>query len=407
MQHKGQSVDFLSITGRRAYDEDFKQDGDMTSDFVRQGKMDLEDTSWSQELRLSSSADKEKGPFTWLVGTYAFKENIDVYSGFLNNMAPFPLFNDARETDIDYKGYALFGQGTYTLFDKLHLTAGLRYDHSDLDGAQRYTNTLMGTDMRYSESSASDELLPKISIAYDITDTVMSYATVSKGYLSGGFDYASASSKDGFSYGPEYSWNYELGLKSSWLDNKLTANMAIFYIDMTDKQVSEMDATGLAIVMANAGKAHSMGAEFELVARPLQGLELFGGFGVTRAKIDEWTAFDGTSQYDYSGSRLPNVPETTYNVGAQYTHETGLWARAEVVGTGKFYHDAKNEVAENSYALVNLRLGYTEDAFDVTIWCKNLFDKEYNNVRFAYPGVGMGAFEGDPRQFGMTVAYKF
>lgn len=407
VQHKGPSVDFLSITGRRYYDETMKNDGDLTRQFIREGHMKEEDTSWSQELRLASPSGKDNGPFKWLVGSYAFKEDLDIYSAFDNNMPPYPRFLDARNTDVSYKGYAMFAQGTYTLFDKLHLTAGLRYDHTDLEGNQRYRNTMMGTDLRYGASSADDEVLPKVSVAYDITDTVMGYATVSKGYLSGGYDYATASSKEGFAYDPEYSWNYEVGLKTSWLDNKLSANLALFYIDMTDKQVSEMDATGLAMVMSNAGKAHSMGAELELTARPLQGLELFGGLGVTRAKIDEWKAFDGASEYDYKGKYLPNVPRTTYNAGVQYTHTSGFWGRAEVVGTGKFYHDAKNEITESAYDLVNLRLGYTGDMFDVTLWCKNLFDKEYNNVRFAYPGIGMAVFEGDPRQIGLTVAYKF
>ena len=407
-KYSGRDFDFVSITGRQSFDEKFMNDMDLTRNPVYAGDMRDKERFWSQEMRLSSPGET-KSPFTWLTGMYFFREDLDMFSGQDMNMAvPFPMsFRDERDTDITMKGWALFGEGTYTLFERLRLTAGLRYDHSRLRGKQRYTSGMMMTESSYSSSSKEDEILPKFSVAFDLTADIMTYATVSKGYLSGGYDYASGSTKDGFAYKPEYSWNYEWGMKTAWLDNRLTANLALFYVDMEDKQVSEMDANSFTMNMSNAGKAHSYGAEFELAARPLQGLDIFGGVGYTKAKIDEWEAFDGVAMVDYAGSYLPNVPRVTYTVGIQYRHETGLWGRLELVGTGKHYHDAKNELKEKSYEIVNLRLGYEGDDFDFTLWCKNVFDKEYNNVQFTMPGWGRAAFEGDPRQFGVTVAYKF
>lgn len=407
-KYSGSDFDFVSITGRRSYDEDAVNDMDITAYPTFQGTIREKERFWSQEFRLSSPA-KTESPFKWLTGVYFFREDLDLYySQDVNMSAPYPLsYMDSRDTNIDMKGWAFFGQGAYTLFDRLHLTAGLRYDHSRMSGRQSYVNGMMNTESSYSHSAKEDEVLPKFSAAFDITTEIMTYATVSKGYLSGGYDYASGTSRESFSYKPEYSWNYEWGLKTSWLDNRLTANLALFYIDMEDKQVSEMDAKTFTMLMSNAGKAHSYGLEFELAARPLPGLDLFAGFGLTKAKIDEWEAFDGVSMYDYAGNKLPNVPETSYNVGAQYRHESGIWGRAELIGTGKYYHDAKNELKEDPYEVVNLRLGYEGDNWDVTLWCKNVFDKKYNNVQFNMPGWGKATFEGEPRQIGVTVGYRF
>ncbi len=410
-QYSGKDFDFVSITGRRSYDDEFMNDMDMTAAPTFQGRMKEKERFWSQEMRISSPA-KSTSPLKWLGGVYFFKEDIDVSSIQDSDLVvPFPMTSrEVRDTDIGMKGWALFGEGTYTLFERLHLTAGLRYDHTRMHGRQDHTmnsSLLPPLDDSYSDSSKNDELLPKLSVAFDITKDIMTYATVSKGYLNGGYDYVSGTSKGSFAYDPEYSWNYEWGLKTAWLDNRLTANLALFYIDMEDKQVSEMDAATFTMNMTNAGKAHSYGLELEVAARPSRGLDLFAGVGFTKTKIDEWEAFDGVAMYDYAGNNLPNAPKLNYNLGVQYRHENGLWGRAELIGYGKYYHDAKNELPEDPYEIVNLRLGYEADDFDVTLWCKNVFDTDYSNVQFNMPGWGRAVFEGDPRQFGMTVAYKF
>ncbi len=396
----GSHVDFTSITGRRYYNEDMANDMDMTPMPMIQGNMEETVDFWSQEFRFSSAASRQS-PLTWLTGAYFFKDSIDVWSG-PGGMMPLA----ARDTDIDITGAAVFAQATYTLMDRLHLTGGARYDYSYLKGKQDYSISSMGIYDSYDDSDHNGEFLPKVSIAYDVTGGVMAYATVAKGYLNGGYDYTSATSERNLYYKPEYSWSYEIGVKSSWLDNRLNANISAFYVDMKDKQVSEVDPVNtLGIIMSNAAEAHSLGAEVELSAMLAQGLELFANFGYTSAKIDDW--YDEAAGYDYDGKYLPNVPKFNYVIGTQYHHASGLWGRAEVVGIGRFYHDAQNELPEGSYNLVNLRLGYAWNNFDITLWCKNLLDKHYNNVRFSMTGMGEAAFEGAPRQVGATAAYRF
>lgn len=404
-RYAGEKVNFLSVTGRNYFEDKLNFDYEMSPYSAYLSNQKVEDTLYSQEFRLSS-ADKES-PLQWVTGFYGYKESIDTK---MKNSDLMYLVSENRKTDIDIKGYAVFGQATYTLFNRLHLTAGLRYDYVDMEGKQ-HGYDMFGQTLSYRDSHDDGEFLPKLAIAYDFTDQVMGYASVSKGYLAGGYNYSSASSKDTLYFGPEYTWNYEIGAKTSWLNNKLLVNVSAFYIDMKDKQLSEINQNLLAVI-SNAAEAHSYGAELEIQARPVPGLELFGGFGYTWSEIDDWTALetDGMGNvytYDYDGKDLTSTPRFTYNLGMQYRHMRGFLGRIDVIGTGPFYHDTKNQLKEDAYTLVNLKLGYEAENFDIMFWCKNIFDKGYEDVRFSWGQLGNAGIDGEPRQFGVTVNYRF
>jgi iron complex outermembrane receptor protein len=331
IKYEGDSFNLLSVSGRRYYQHKYATDIDCTADPLNNlGNyyFTYENDQLSEEIRVSSPNDS--GPFEWLIGVYGFKEETDID---IDN--PW----SQRLTDMDTKGYAVFGQGTYTLFDKLHLTAGLRYDHQDLEGKQEYKFIDMMTgspqSLNLDKDLDYDEVLPKFSIAYDFTGDIMTYISASKGYITGGYNYAIAGDLESFYYDPEYTWNYEAGLKTAWLDKKVIANLAVFYIDIEDKQVFEqLYPYIMEREITNAAEAHSMGIELELQARPTQGLDVFAGLGYTDTEFDDWTATEivgynpdwtpimGT--YDYEGKDLPHAPEYTYNFGVQYRHQSGF-----------------------------------------------------------------------------------
>ena len=406
-KYEGDAFNLLSVTGRRDYEQKMAGDTDLSplptmgSHFFK-----WENDLLSEEVRISSPSNN--GPLEWLVGLYGFKEEMDIdfKSQVMGN----------RKTDIDINGYAVFGQGTYTFFDRFHLSAGLRYDYIDLEGDQTYEFidpwTGIPQSIDFGKDFDNDEFLPKFSVAFDFTDEIMTYASVSKGYLAGGYHYSGATSEENFTYDPEYTWNYEIGTKTSWLDNRLMANLSAFYIDIKDKQVSEWDPTLAVTKITNAAEAHSMGVELELQACPMQGLDLFAGFGYTEAKIDDWTATEMdmvTYQfvtYDYGDKDLPNAPEYTYNLGLQYRHLSGFFGRVDLLGTGSFYCDAKNRAKEDGYELVNLRLGYEREHFDIVCWCKNVFDEEYEIWKGEW-GPSMMGQDDQPRMLGVTMTYRF
>lgn len=413
IKYAGEGYELLSITGRRSAEQDLDSDFDLTSlaAFASLAHFTDDYVNYSQEIRLSSTENNSS--FKWLVGVYAFDEEMDVYEQKI-----FPNFFQSRDTISDGFGYAAFGQGTYTFMERLHLTAGLRYDYSEYDGKQTLTKgsqPLPGfsKDSTYSNDFDNSEFLPKLSAVYDFTDNVMGYASVAQGYLSGGYNYKWGNDADSLIYDPEYTWNYEIGMKSTWLDQRLLTNIALFYIDMKDKQVSEWDpTTGYVSTIRNAANAYSAGMELDLQARLAQGLDLFGGFGYTSAKIDDWLAWEydyrtgAVSQYDYSDKHLPNVPEYTFNLGLQYRHLSGFFGRVDLLGTGSLYSDAKNSAKEEANQLVNLRLGYEQERYDIIVWCKNLLNEEYYQVKMTSGNDFVGV-EGEPRMVGLTLRYRF
>jgi iron complex outermembrane receptor protein len=345
----------------------------------------------------------------WVTGLYLFDEDTDVVVE-----ADQKKGREHRDTSVDTSGYAFFGQCTYKPTDKLRLTSGLRYDYVDLEGKQLFTNNT-GT-KQYEKNLSNNEFLPKFSVAYDVNSNIMTYATIAKGYLHGGYNYSKATDIENFFFNEEYTWNYEIGFKSDWFDKKVTANISLFYIEMKDKQVAEWGEVtgggGNIEMIRNAADAHSMGAELELKARPFYCLDLFAGFGFTESEIDDWVATEYNaytgeySSYDYKDKKLPNVPEYNYNLGIQYHHLSGLFARADLFGTGKFYSDAKNTSSEEGYEIVNLKLGFQGEHYEFFCWCKNLFDEEYNKTKFGSGDYEMGV-EGDPRMLGITLAYRY
>ncbi len=412
IKYRGDVFDFLSVSGTNYYENEYSTDFDQSSMAGGVFNSSIDSRVFSQEFRLSSPG--EEMAFQWLVGLYGFKDTSNTKLDFENLFGPGTGSAWKPETEIDTKGGAVFGQVTYSFFKGLRLTGGLRFDHQALEGRLSNKKTLLaggaGT-LSFKKNLDYNEILPKVSLAYDFTDSIMTYATVSKGYLTGGYNWAVVMSDEGFTYDPEYSWNYEIGTKSSWCNNKLISNISFFYMDTSDKQVSELDPYGLspmATRTVNAAKTHSLGFEVDMQAKLVKGLEAFAGFGYVNAKIDEWVAteFDWNNMQpvtnNYKDKYLPYVPKYTYNLSLQYRHDTGLFGRVDLLGTGSCYSDTKNINKRDAYELVNLRAGYENEHFDIVLWCQNLFDKEY----MLGPGI-QASIDGAPRTIGIALTGRF
>lgn len=412
VKYEGDAFSLLSVTGRRDYETNFKSDCDLGPLDWGNNFYAYENDVLSQEVRVTSP--ENSGPLEWLVGFYAFNEQTDVD-------LEIQMRGTRKITNMDVDGYAFFGQATYTLFNRLHLTGGIRYDDLEQEGKQRSTSSGVHPffppgDSTYEKDLDDDEVLPKFAVAFDFTDNAMAYASASRGYLNGSYNYGAGDSVENLAYDPEYTWNYEVGIKTSWLDNRLMANLAVFYIDMEDKQAIETIPGGPIGMrtIRNAAEAHSQGLELELQARPARGLDLFAGLGIVQSEFDDWTASEMdmmTGQfvtYDYEDKDLPHVPEYTYNLGVQYRHESSIFGRVDLLGTGEQYCDSKNTdtLKIDDYHLVNLRLGYEAERFDVILWARNVFDEEYYGIMYDYGGPIL-AIDGDPRMFGVTLTCRF
>ena len=358
-----------SITAYRGYNDVTRNDQDFTPYDLITAREDIKDRQFTQEFRFASPEGSR--PPKWLGGLYLYKKHQDHtldlnYGQGAADMGMVPMaMTNAADSDIKTYGYAVFGQATYTLFDKLDLTAGLRYEYEK--------NKL---------DYASD---------YDV--------------------------QRGVAYKPEYSWNYEVGFKSSWFNNRVNFNTSLFYIDLSDQQVTQVLPTANTVIR-NAGKSRSMGFEVEASALITEGLLFEGSFGYTDAKYRRYS--DKVSGMDYAGNRTPLAPEYTYNLALQYSlpllesfdffhkEDSLTWiTRAELQGVGKFYWNDANTLKQDPYELVNLRTGLETDNYSITFWAKNVFDKKYNCVAFAFSGSSALAQVGAPRSFGVTFRADF
>ena len=349
-----------SITAYRGYNDVTRNDQDFTPYDLITAKEDIKDRQFTQEFRFASP--EGSGPLKWLGGLYLYKK-LDYTSDYLAGGMVVPgMSSDIR---------------------------GRKHD---------------------------DVFLPKAQIAYRWTPDFMTYAGVSRGYRSGGFNTSFLDVSD-LAFDPEYSWNYEVGFKSSWFNNRVNFNTSLFYIDLSDQQVTQVLPTANTVIR-NAGKSRSMGFEVEASALITEGLLFEGSFGYTDAKYRRYS--DKVSGMDYAGNRTPLAPEYTYNLALQYSlpllesfdffhkEDSLTWiTRAELQGVGKFYWNDANTLKQDPYELVNLRTGLETDNYSITFWAKNVFDKKYNCVAFAFSGSSALAQVGAPRSVGVTFRADF
>lgn len=400
IKYNSGGLKFTSITGHRLFNKDFIHDFDRTYKKLGFTDMDLKDRSLSQELRLASSPDLK---FSWITGFYSEKEEIDVDMIF-NHINP--KMHRERGSDSEISGYAFFGQGTYSVFEKLKLTAGLRYDSSESKGKQVFKN--FAGNFSYEDDFSDNEILPSTSVTYSINENINTYLSFSKGWLAGGYNYFSATNKETFSYDPEYTSNYEAGLKIVFFKNRFNANFSVFYTDIDDKQVrEEVPGAGPGVwKFTNAASAYTKGAEFEINGLLGKGLSFFAGAGYADSRIDEWKGRASGKIVDYSDKHLPWAPDFTYNFGLSYYMANGLYFSGDVSGCGKRYFDAANSIEDDGYALVNLKTGMKFGSVDFSIWCKNLFDEEYANKKVKNMMNHTMVEDGDPMTFGATISWE-
>ena len=379
----GESSELTSVTTRMVLDEDGAQDWDFSDTDMMYTKYTRNRECVSQELRLNSKT----GSVKWLFGLYG-----DVSETTLDKQVEKSM-GRIIPTNIETSGTSLgvFGHATLPFFaDGLFLTTGIRYDYED----KEYDRT---SDDIYLDDTWN-ELSPKISLDYHVDDNIMTYVSASKGYRSGGFNPHSRST-DMQSYDEEKLWSYELGIKGSWFDNRLVMHGAVYYMEIEDMQVQEYldPATSLT---TNAAKGTGKGIELELTAKVTPYLSLIGGFSYNDITFDEFQDALG----NYEGNNNPFAPEYMFNIGVQYRHAAGYYARVDLIGNGKMYLDHQNDYSRDAYEIVNAKAGYESETYDVYLYAKNAFDKDYSAA--GYFGGGYVVYS-PPREIGMQLTCRF
>jgi outer membrane receptor protein involved in Fe transport len=356
-------------------------------------------------------------------------------NGELTPGSPDLVFRSDFRTGI--KEPAVFGNVSYTIFDALKATAGLRWYSVETTSAgyQEGLVTGGGPAVVSPETSTKESgVNPKFELDYRIDADKMVYALASKGFRPGGLVPTVPAGAAGTatdcqvalaavnpnitlaqtrSFRSDSLWNYETGFKTSWLDHRVTVDAAGFYIDWKNIQQEILLSCGFQYT-ANAGAATSKGGEIEVRARPLQPLEMSLGVGYQDAKITRASDFSPQA----AGSPVYNVPDWTANASASYTTPlVGDWllvGSADWAYIGRSYsgsNDPADPRERPSYRLINTRLALQRGNLEVAFVGKNLADTLTNlgdnrSIAAEVPGRPR-LFVNQPRTLGLEIRQAF
>jgi iron complex outermembrane recepter protein len=421
-RHEAKRFTFTSTTGYVHWKTDDLTDLDYSPLPLLTRANAEKDHQFTEEARLASTPSgalrlSPSASLKWQAGVFIFTQNYDqdavnTYSPFvLSQFIPLSVDQHSPQSSLDDKGIGVYGNGTLTMHEKVDLTFGARVDHESRTAhlntfysPQIVPPTVVDTDKGFSNVS------PQVAIAYHARPGVMPYFSVTGGYKAGGFNPASPVGSE--AYGEEHTWNYEGGIKTTWLANRVTFNASVFSIDWQDLQLNLPNPVVPGqFYIANVGSARSNGFELELNGRPHGGVMVFATFGYTDAQFGGGTTSSGV---DVSNNKIPNTPDYTSSFGASLSHGAGkvtCYGGGEAVFYGAFKYDDQNTQGQDAYSLVNLRAGArARGGVFVEGWIRNAFDTKYIPVAFAYGQLAPSGFVGEmghPRTFGVTAGVSF
>ena len=384
--------------------------------------------SETQEIRLSSI---EGSPFEWTVGVF-HETRYDYFDSQVYSADPLtgnPLIIPGDETgwrsiETEVTQTAGFGELSYTLFDRLTLTAGARYyDYTKSVGgevlvANHVTLSALQPYQRVSVDATG--WVTKLNASFEVTPDIMVYATRSEGFRPGGANNVPGIPNTLLPYEADSLTNYEAGMKGSFLERRLTFNASVYQIDWEDMQINAQASAGAWNFITNAGASRMRGVELEAAARPLPGLDLTANFAYIDAELTEDqvnSAIILTATAGRAGDRIVGIPKQSGAFSAAYRWPVSTafdaMARVDYTYTGSAPTQLRttnaNYQMRPSYSLVNARVGIESDAFDVYLFVNNVLDEvavtsiTTNTSQAIYDRITTAA----PRTFGVTFSKSF
>ena len=407
----------VSITGERHTHTYFRGDLDGTSDALADNLSREEDANQiSQEFQLSG--DSVRVP--WLAGLYYFHEtDFARANGYFAAPVPAPLDGPYFQgANLSTDAYAAFGQATYHFTDDLSATAGGRYSDEKRQIANEQlklgvTDTFRAN-LPLADQATFNAFTPKASLEYKYANSGSTYITIQKGFKSGGF--AAGSVQPAFQ--PETVWDYEMGLKATWLEDRLLTNLAAFHYDYKDLQQGIV--AGTSTIIGNVPKARIDGFEFETKAVISSHFSMDANGGYLNARFGPYSDIDSGKNnelFELGGNQLSQAPKVSGTLGAQYmTPAPGgkLTLRGEAYSSSRIYFTPFNapNLSQSPYTLENAFVTWNSDAesWTVSAFVKNISDKTIVSSAFvsaAFVGAAVNAALLPPRTFGINVKRSF
>ncbi|MFP5391406.1 MAG: TonB-dependent receptor [Gammaproteobacteria bacterium] len=404
----------------------------------------------SQEVRLASRPySQARSPWTWLAGLYFSNQHTDIiendpifgvndtFARFGFSSADPNLLPDARPDafpgDNAFSGAfhyhekqsSVFGELNYYFTPALHATVGTRYlrGRSTLD--QQNGLYLAGAGNTSSASLASNAFMPKYALTWEVDPAHTVYATVAKGFRLGGSNVfvppttcgpdleANGLEAGPATYSPDSLWNYELGSKSRFLNNRLSVNADVFYVRWKNIQQGVYLPTCTYTYNANAGNAVSKGVELDIKAKPLPGLTLSASGSYTKAELSNDEGVNNGVIGAVRGAQVQGVPKYNAALSAQYNFalegEMSAFVAAGVqwIGPSKgSLNPEQTDYERPAYHLADLSGGLAFSRYKLSVFVKNLFD---DDTIIQHPQVAsiVQGYRVAPRSIGMSLAGKF
>jgi iron complex outermembrane receptor protein len=387
--------EFKSVSAYRRFDNEFYSDLG-----GRPANLDLfrvlDHRQFTQEFQLASSGE---GALNYAVGLFYLDEKF-------HNVDVFLFLDDYFQTT---KSYAVYGEGTYQVFDRMRVTVGGRYtqDKKSIDGNYiGLGGAFSVTDLKADFSNFS----PKLGVDYRLSDQALIYATVTEGYKAGGFQGFPQNLTDITQeiVRPEDVRAFEIGAKTEWLDGRVIVNGAAYFSDYTDRQVNSFNPATLGFV-ARSLDAEIKGIELEFTARLTENVTLSGFFSTLDGKVTRADATDPL--VPPVGKILPFVPDVSGKIGIDWNIPVangGEWfVGTNVAYKGKIYFATFNEpfAVQNGHELVDARVGFrtADQKLEVSLGGRNLTDKQWADTGAVIDGGVLWMAE--PRTWSVTFRY--
>lgn len=502
IEYQANSFILSAVTGHQYMNDRMFLDQDFTEQDLFNIEQKQKLNTISEEIVFKSKRGKR---WQWATGAFGFyqwlktdapvtfkRDGIEqMIEGNVNKVfagVPFPQMNMAVNNnpllvndrmDTPTLNGAIYHQSTINdiLVEGLSFTAGLRMDYeknsikydcnSNIDYDFKIAfpgrpipditidNILSPANLTGKLDHDYFQLLPKFALQYEWKKNNSIYATVSRGYRSGGYNIQMFSDlvrtelqnsminsllareelpanmlptitalvkeqirvvdvEAESMYKPEYTWNYEVGSHLTLWNGRLLADLSAFYMDTRNQQVSHFVESGAGRITVNAGKSRSYGAEAALRASLTNALTLNASYGYTHATFKDYETIDNNNvAVNYKDNYVPFTPMHTFNIGAQYLLQMNARCWLDQIqfdtnynGAARIYWTEQNNAKQPFYGTLNARIAFNKGNGQIALWSRNTLNKKY--ATFYFESLGNGFMQkGRPIQLGIDLRCNF
>ncbi len=412
-----QFATFKSISTYRELRSNFLLDQDASPLPIVNAHVFDPDNSLTQELQLISL---ESSKIQWIGGFFYYHDVAGVAPLAIGGQAAAPFSTIAITALQHTESYAGYGQATFAVAPETHLTTGIRYTDDQRSIGGTTSSEGVGVLASGAQSAQFNKVTWRLALDHQFTPDVLGYISDNRGFKSGTFNtsvYTQPPVK------PEVLDAYELGLKSENLNHRFRANLAGYYYQYNDLQVSELVA-GSQIVL-NAAKAEIYGLDADFTALPVHNLTLNASFAlihgryasfpnapyfpaVTASGCSPGVGVVGACTIDATGLETVHTPSFTMSLSAEYVKPSQVGPfdiAAAFYRSDGFYWDPANQLRQPTYSLYNASIGWAnpQERFGVRLWGKNLDGAKYYSYAIAQT-LGEDFSPAPPRTYGVTIS---